>query len=124
MSETEAPSSGANFELEASLPEPGAPRASSPDGAGVAPARRTSLDRVIDLPVQLSVEIGRTELVLREILELGNGSVLELDRNSSEPADVYVNGRLIARGDLTSLDDRLAVRIVELVDASADEAQG
>ena len=124
MSETEAPSSGATFELEANVPEAGAPRGSSPDGAGAAPARRTSLDRVIDLPVQLSVEIGRTELVLREILELGNGSVLELDRNSSEPADVYVNGRLIARGDLTSLDDRLAVRIVELVDASVDEAQG
>ena len=61
MSETEAPSSGANFELEASLPEPGAPRASSPDGAGVAPARRTSLDRVIDLPVQLSVEARTAE---------------------------------------------------------------
>ena len=105
------------------MPGAEAPDARSPDPAGGAQARHASLDRVIDLPVQLSVEIGRTELVLREVLELGNGSVLELDRNSSEPADVYVNGRLIARGDLTSLDERLAVRIVELVDASGDEAE-
>ena len=122
MSETEMPGSGAAFELEANVPGAGAPEASPPQPG--APLRRPSLDRVIDLPVQLSVEIGRTELVLREILELGNGSVLELARYSSEPADVYVNGRLIARGDLTSLDDRLAVRIVELVDASGDEAEG
>jgi flagellar motor switch protein FliN/FliY len=83
------------------------------------PANAPSLDLVIDLPVQVSVEIGRTRLLLREVLELGNGSILELDRGDSDPVDVLVNGRLIARADLTSIDDRLAVRIVELVESSA-----
>lgn len=76
---------------------------------------QTSLDLVIDLPVRMTVELGRAELLMRDVLALGTGSVLELDRGTNDPADVLVNGRLIARGDLTSVDDRIAIRIVELV---------
>jgi flagellar motor switch protein FliN/FliY len=89
------------------------PTASPPPAA--APQGAASLDLVIDLPVRVTVEVGRTKLLLREVLEVGNGSVLELDRGTSEPADILVNGQLIAKGDLTSVDDRLAVRIVELI---------
>lgn len=74
-----------------------------------------SLDFVIDLPVRLSVEVGRTRLLLRDVLSIADGSVLELDRDANAAADVLVNGRLIARGDLTTVDDRLAVRIVEVI---------
>ncbi len=74
-----------------------------------------SLDLVIELPVRLSVEIGRKRLSLREVLSIGDGSVIELDRDANAAADVLVNGRLIARGDVTSVDERLAVRIVEVV---------
>ena len=80
---------------------------------------QTALDLVIDLPVRMTVELGRTEIVMREVLALGTGSVIELDRGTNDPADVLVNGRLIARGDLTSVDDRIAIRIVELVRPAA-----
>ena len=63
----------------------------------------------------MTVEIGRTKLLMRDVLALGTGSVVELDRGTNDPADLLVNGRLIARGDLTTIDDRLAIRIVELV---------
>ena len=68
-----------------------------------------------DVPLRLTVEVGATRMPLREVLQLGQGSVVELDRESAAHADVLVNGRLVARGDLTELDDRLAVRIVEVV---------
>jgi len=87
-------------------------------------ADQTSLDLVIDLPVRMTVELGRAELVMREVLALGTGSVIELDRGTNDPADILVNGRLIARGDLTSVDDRIAVRIVELVRPAARGSRG
>jgi flagellar motor switch protein FliN/FliY len=92
----------------------GEPRASEPP----------SLDLVIDLPVKVSVEIGRTQVIMRDVLELGTGSVIELDRGSNDPADLLVNGRLIARGDLTSIDDKLAIRIVELVHSGRRGGEG
>jgi len=73
------------------------------------------LDLVSEVPVQLTVEVGSTRILLREVLQLDTGSVVELDRESGELADVLVNGRLIARGDVTVVEDRLAVRIVEIV---------
>ncbi len=75
------------------------------------------LDLVSDVPVTLTVEIGSSRMLLREVLQLDTGSVVELDRDSGELADVLVNGRLVARGDVTVVDDRLAVRIVEMVKA-------
>lgn len=102
-----------------------APDSAGGAGTSAAPASdarpNASLDMVIDLPVQLTVEIGRTRMLLKEVLEIANGSVLELDRGSNEPVDVLVNGRIVAKGDLTSVDDRLAVRIVELVRPGDDQ---
>lgn len=82
--------------------------------AGVAGAAGL-LDLMSDVPVTLTVEIGSSRMLLREVLQLDTGSVVELDRDSGELADVLVNGRLVARGDVTVEDERLAVRIVELV---------
>ncbi len=73
------------------------------------------LDVVMDVPLRLSVEIGSTQLLVREILQLAKGSVVELDRMNGEPADVFVNERLVARGEVTVVDDKLAVKIVEVV---------
>lgn len=73
----------------------------------------SGLDLVLDVPVRLTVEIGGTQLTVREVLALDKGSVVELDRLSGEPADILVNGRLIGRGEVTVVEDRLAVRIVE-----------
>lgn len=73
------------------------------------------MDVVSDVPLQLTVEIGSARMLLRDVLQLESGSVVQLDRDSGELADVLVNGRLVARGDVTAVDDRIAVRIVEVI---------
>jgi flagellar motor switch protein FliN/FliY len=78
-----------------------------------------TLDLVIDVPVRLTVEIGSTQMLVREVLQLGKGSVVELDRNSGDPADILVNNRLVARGEVTTIEDRLAIRVVEVVGGDA-----
>ncbi|HVP29093.1 MAG TPA: flagellar motor switch protein FliN [Myxococcota bacterium] len=69
---------------------------------------------VSDVPLELTVEVGHTRLLVREVLQLSKGAVVELDRMAGEPADVLVNGRLVARGEITVVDDRLSVRLVEV----------
>ncbi len=80
-------------------------------------AGRAGLDVVMDVPLRLSVEIGSTQLLVREILQLAKGSIVELDRMNGEPADIYVNERLVARGEVTVIDEKLAVKVVEVVTA-------
>ena len=86
-------------------------------------AGAADMEFVSDVPLRISVEVGSARMLVRDVLRLGEGSVVELDHMAEEPADLYVNGRLIARGEITVVDDRLAVRVVELVGASA-AAQG
>lgn len=85
------------------------------EGSGSAEVTSDGLDLVIDVPLRLTVELGTSRMLLRDVLQLGKGSVVDLDRHPNDPVDILVNGRLIARGDLASDDERLAVRIVELV---------
>ncbi|MBJ6123579.1 flagellar motor switch protein FliN [Sphingomonas mollis] len=68
-----------------------------------------------DVDVKLTVEIGSTNLSLRELLALGEGSVIELDRQAGELLDVFVNGTLIGRGEVVTVGDRFGVRMTELV---------
>ena len=72
-----------------------------------------------EIDVRLTVELGRKNLPLREILALGENSVVELDRLTDEPLDIMVNGRLIARGEVVAQGNRFAIRILELVGAGA-----
>lgn len=74
-----------------------------------------SLGLIGEVMVSLSVELGRTELALREVLALGEDSVVALDRLTDEPLDVLVNGRPIARAEIVAENGRFALRIVELV---------
>jgi flagellar motor switch protein FliN/FliY len=74
-----------------------------------------SLGFVMDVPVELTVEIGRKVMRIGEILRLGPGSVLELDKASGEPLDVYANGRLIARGEAVVVGERYGVRLTEVL---------
>ena len=74
---------------------------------------------MIDVPLRITVEVGTSKMLVRDVLQLAKGSVIELDRAAGDPVDVLVNGRLLARGELASDEDRLTVRIVEtLGDAS------
>jgi flagellar motor switch protein FliN len=73
------------------------------------------LDLVLDIPVRLSVELGRTEIPIREVVNLGRGSMIELDRSPGEPLDVRVNGVLIGRGEVVVInEERLGLRFVEV----------
>jgi flagellar motor switch protein FliN len=79
-------------------------------------AETGKLDLVLDIPLRLSVELGRTELPIREVMRLGRGSMVELDRGPGAPLDVRVNGVLIGRGEVVVVnDERLGLRFVEVV---------
>ena len=74
-----------------------------------------NLNMIMDIPVDVHVEVGRTNLPVREFLRLGVGSVLQLDRLVGESADLIVNGKLIGRGDVVVVDETFGIRISELV---------
>lgn len=84
-----------------------------PEAVG-SPAAR--LDMIVDIPVQLTVELGRTKITIRNLLQLAQGSVIELDRLAGEPMDVLVNGCLIAQGELVVVDDKFGIRLTEVID--------
>ena len=78
-------------------------------------ASATSLDMLWGVHLTLTVELGRTSLTVRQVIELQKGSVVELDRIAGEAVDIYVNDRLIAKGDVVVVDDKFGVRITELI---------
>jgi len=89
----------------------------SPDaGAGAAAGR---LDMILDIPVQLTVELGRTKIAIRNLLQLAQGSVIELDRLAGEPMDVLVNGCLIAQGEVVVVNEKFGIRLTDVI--AADE---
>lgn len=98
------------------------PIGQSPAGGAVAtperPIDQTSIDLLLDVPLQVSVELGRTRLTVSEILALRVGSVLELNKMANEPGDVLVNGALVARGEVVVVDEKFGVRIVEVLPAA------
>lgn len=82
---------------------------------GGAAANNNQLDLVMDIPVTLSVELGRTKIQIRELLQLAQGSVVDLDRLAGEPMDVLVNGFLIARGEVVLVNDKFGIRLTDIV---------
>lgn len=74
-----------------------------------------NLDLVLDIPVNVSLRVGSTEISIRDLVRLVEGSVIALDRDSSEPLDVLVNGTLIAHGEIVVVDDRFGVRLTDVV---------
>jgi len=74
-----------------------------------------NLDMLLDVGLEISVELGRTRMKFRDVLNLSNGSVVELSRQVSEPVDILVNGALLASGEVVVVDDHFAVRITKLL---------
>lgn len=72
------------------------------------------MDLLFDVQLQLSVELGRTSIPVKEILQLGPGSIVELDKLAGEPVDILVNGKLIARGEVVVVDENFGVRVTEV----------
>ena len=82
---------------------------------GVPEVDSGSLDVLLDVPLEITVELGRVRMLVREILDLGTGSIVEVDKSAGEPVDVMVNGRLVAKGEVVVIEDNLGVRITEIV---------
>jgi flagellar motor switch protein FliN/FliY len=80
----------------------------------VAADSQTSMDLLLDIPLQLSVELGRRRMPISEVLQLGPGSIVELSKAAGEPLDIYVNDRLVARGEAVMVGERYGVRITEV----------
>jgi flagellar motor switch protein FliN/FliY len=76
------------------------------------------LDMVLEIPVSLTVELGRTKLPIKELLQLAQGSVVELDGFAGEPMDIVVNGCLIAQGEVVVVNDRFGIRVTDIVTPS------
>ncbi len=99
-----------------------------PSFAPAAPSAPLSFDtgsgmgRVRDIPLEVTVELGRTRLLIRDIMDLSTGSIIELDKIAGEPVDLFANGLLVARGEVIVIDDNFGVRVTEIITARDREA--
>ena len=98
-----------------SAPPPDMPAADEADG----PATRVAgdLEAVFDVPVQVSAVLGRARMEINDLLKIGPGTVLELDRKVGEAIDIYVNNRLVARGEVVLVEEKLGVTMTEIIKA-------
>ncbi|HSC67311.1 MAG TPA: flagellar motor switch protein FliN [Cellvibrio sp.] len=79
------------------------------------PAGSPDLDVILDIPVSISMEVGRTSITIRNLLQLNQGSVIELDRLAGEPLDVLVNGTLIAHGEVVVVNEKFGIRMTDVI---------
>ena len=87
-----------------------------PQNAGnTAQSQSRRIELLLDVPLELSVELGRTRMSIQELLSLGPGSVIELDKVAGEPLDILVNNRLVARGEAVVVNDKFGIRITDIV---------
>ena len=112
VSETTEPADGSQDSVEDYQP---ATFSDTGGAAGAAGSAGNNLDVILDIPVMLSMEIGRTSITIQELLQLARGSVVELDRMAGEPLDVLVNGTLVARGEVVVVNDKFGVRLSDVI---------
>lgn len=116
--QAEAEAAGGEAPAEAAPQPEGEPYTPPPlaaDGAGS--SGDINLDALVDIPVTISMEIGRTTLSIRNLLQLNQGSVVELDRLAGEPMDVLVNGTLVAHGEVVVVNEKFGVRLTDVISA-------
>ncbi|WP_404376476.1 flagellar motor switch protein FliN [Vreelandella aquamarina] len=106
-------------------PEPEAPQAKPasdevfrPLNAEKGSTQPRDLEMIMDIPVKLTVELGRTKLTIKQLLELAQGSVIELEGLAGEPMDILINGYLIAQGEVVVIEDKYGIRITEIITPS------
>jgi flagellar motor switch protein FliN/FliY len=75
----------------------------------------TSLDLVLDIPLQITIELGRTRMTIQELLKLGQGSIIELNKVAGEPMEVFVSEKLVARGEVVRINEKLGIRLIDIV---------
>lgn len=85
------------------------------DSKPISKAEAAKLDTILDIPVTISMEVGRSYISIRNLLQLNQGSVVELDRVAGEPLDVMVNGTLIAHGEVVVVNDKFGIRLTDVI---------
>lgn len=85
------------------------------EGLGLSADEAVKLDTIMDIPVTISMEVGRSFISIRNLLQLNQGSVVELDRVAGEPLDVMVNGTLIAHGEVVVVNDKFGIRLTDVI---------
>lgn len=122
LAEQEKAEAGAAADWAAALAEQAKAEAAQPAqmpvfDSGAAPTQpaANNLDMILDIPVNLTVELGRTKIAIRNLLQLAQGSVVELDGLAGEPMDVLVNGCLIAQGEVVVVNDKFGIRLTDII---------
>ncbi len=113
----DAPAERGSGLVDLPLFDPPAPSFTTAEGA-------TGLGRVRDIPLEVTVELGRTRLLIRDILDLSPGAIIELDKVAGEPVDLFANGMLVARGEVIVIDDNFGVRVTEIITAAERKSGG
>jgi flagellar motor switch protein FliN/FliY len=116
LAESKGAESG-NVQVQADAVAPAAFANFAPN-AGAGGTAGNDINMILDIPVQLSVELGRTRIPIKHILQLAQGSVVELDALAGEPMDVLVNGYLIAQGEVVVVNDKFGIRLTDIVTPS------
>ena len=83
------------------------------EGSGESAERE--LDFILDIPLELSVELGKTKMLVNDLLQLGQGSIIELNKLAGEPLEVYINRKLIARGEVVVINEKFGIRVTEII---------
>ncbi|MBN4078445.1 flagellar motor switch protein FliN [Gammaproteobacteria bacterium AH-315-C21] len=110
---------GSNAEVEGSNVVPAEPVAfDNLNSSNTGFSGEVNLDMVLDIPVTMAMELGRTQISIRNLLQLNQGSVVELDRMAGEPMDVRVNGTLIARGEVVVVNEKFGIRLTDVISAA------
>ena len=113
-----AESTPASTATEVQTTETVAPASFTNFASGASPTAGNDINMILDIPVQLTVELGRTRIPIKHILQLAQGSVVELDALAGEPMDVLVNGYLIAQGEVVVVNDKFGIRLTDIVTPS------
>lgn len=109
--------SGASEEVQPSMPAEPAPMEELTD-TGIPAGDSPDLDVILDIPVRISMEVGNTQISIRNLLQLNQGSVIEMDRLAGEPLDVLVNGTLIAHGEVVVVNEKFGIRMTDVISPS------
>ncbi len=109
---------GAAMAEQAATADTAKPAAFQQFGAAGAATAQNDLDMILDIPVQLSVELGRTKMPIKHLLQLAQGSVVELAGMAGEPLDVMINGFLIAQGEVVVVNEKLGIRLTDIITPS------
>jgi len=85
----------------------------TPAKGGTSPSR--DMDFLLDIPLEVTVELGRTRMLIKDLLQLGQGSVIELDKLAGEPMEILVNNKLIARGEVVVVNEKFGIRLTDII---------